>query len=247
MLRHAFDLAQENYNDFFWMVYEVLPVYIFIFQILLDLNTSYYSKGIYITARDKIMKHYLKFNFGIDLITLPPLFFCSSQLEFLEFFVMIRMVHIGNLVKSLENFLQLKGKLEGCFQLLKLFLKLIFIAHICACAWHFLGMTEVSRGIPDNWIVARGISDNSWQIRYIVSFYFSIVTMMTVGYGDISSVNHIECCLNIVLIIFGCGVFAYTINDIGFILKEMYQEDKEFKLISFLRIIKFRKGRRLKP
>lgn len=53
--------------------------------------------------------------------------------------------------------------------------------------------------------------------------------MMTVGYGDITPNNYIECCFSISIIIYGCGVFAYSINNIGNIFKEMYQEDKEFK------------------
>ena len=55
--------------------------------------------------------------------------------------------------------------------------------------------------------------------------------MMTVGYGDITPTNYVECCFNIFIVIYGCGVFAYSINNIGNIFKEMYQEDREFKFI----------------
>ena len=80
-----------------------------------------------------------------------------------------------------------------------------------------------------NWLVSKDIQFEKWTIRYVYSLYFAIVTMMTVGYGDISSQNTTECAFNVVIIVYGCAVFAYTINDIGVIFKEMYQEEKIFK------------------
>lgn len=51
------------------------------------------------------------------------------------------------------------------------------------------------------------------------SLYFSIVTMLTVGYGDITPVNLIEKSYVMIIMIFNCGLFAYYINSIGEIFK----------------------------
>jgi len=197
---------------------------------VLNLNTSYYSKGMFISDRERIFKHYLKYNFVMDLFTVVPLFFHSTTYgNYFEIMVVFRIVTVEGLVKRLEEYLHLKGKSEGVFQLIKLTINLFFLAHLCACVWHYVGLWEISNGIYDNWLVKKGIDMEKWYIRYIYSLYFSIVTMMTVGYGDISSNNYIECLFNIFIIIYGCGVFAYSINNIGNIFKEMYYEDKEFK------------------
>ena len=230
ILKYGFHLTEADFIPIIWIIFEVLPGWIFLFQVILDLSTSYYSKGVYITKRTKIMKHYFKYNFLLDFVTIFPLFFKGTRFaELMEMIVLLRLLNTENLIKRLEGYLQLKGKKEGAFQLFKLIINLLFLAHICACVWHYLGVWEISIGVTDNWLVVKEIHDKAWIIKYIYSLYFAIVTMMTVGYGDISSNNYIECCFNIFIIIYGCGVFAYTINNIGNIFKEMYQEDKEFK------------------
>ena len=213
-------------------MFEILPCYLFLFEAILNLNTSYYSKGVYISEREKIFRHYLKNNLFIDLITILPLFFFGTAISvYMHILVVFRLKNIDGLVKRLEDYLHLKGKKEGIFQLLKLIINLLFLAHISACVWHLMGIWEGNVGVSNNWLAIAGIETEVWYIRYIYSFYFSIVTMMTVGYGDIKPNNYLECSLNIFLVIYGCGVFAYSINNIGAIFKEMYQEDKEFKYI----------------
>ena len=229
-LKYGFMLTENQYYQPLWIIFQQMPLWIFLFEIILELNTSYYSKGIYITNRVKIMKHYFKYNFLLDIITLfPILLFGNFQDQPFDLLLILRLINMSNLMKRLEEYLQLKGKKEGIFQLVKLIINLLFLAHICACFWHFIALYETSMGVPNNWLKVKDIDHEQWYIQYIYSLYFAIVTMMTVGYGDISSYNYIECCFNIFIIIYGCGVFAYTINNIGLIFKEMYQEDKEFK------------------
>ncbi|EGR31384.1 hypothetical protein IMG5_110890 [Ichthyophthirius multifiliis] len=69
----------------------------------------------------------------------------------------------------------------------------------------------------------------SWEVRYIYSFYWSVTTMCTVGYGDISPTNQYEALFaSINMILISC-VFAYSINNIGMILQEIEKTSKELK------------------
>lgn len=229
-LKLSFHLKKVDYSDFLWFFLEELPPYVFFLQAIVTLNTSYYSKGVYIENRYKIMKHYLKYEFLLDFLTILPLFLTlNNYSEYLDLIFLIRISNINTILKRIEEFLQLRGKQEGIFQLLKLVAKLLFLAHLSACLWHFLGDWEVKTGVMNNWIVIKGLDHEKWTIRYIYSLYFAIVTMMTVGYGDISAQNSTECAFNVFIIVYGCAVFAYTINDIGEIFKEMYHEEKIFK------------------
>lgn len=48
----------------------------------------------------------------------------------------------------------------------------------------------------------------------MTSFYFNAVTMVTVGYGDITPISHIERVLSIFTVLSACGVFVYSISEV---------------------------------
>jgi hypothetical protein len=50
----------------------------------------------------------------------------------------------------------------------------------------------------------------------ISGFYWAVITMTTIGYGDAVPKNTNERIFIIFFTFFSCGVFAYTINQIGY-------------------------------
>ena len=53
------------------------------------------------------------------------------------------------------------------------------------------------------------------------------MTMVTVGYGDITPVNNNEVlCANIVMFV-ACGVFAFSMNSIGIVLQNINNENAQ--------------------
>lgn len=126
-LKYGFELSQENYYPAIWILFEVMPCYIFSFEVLLDLNTSYYSKGVYISSRAKILGHYVQYYLFLDMFTIIPLFFQGTKNgSFLEILVVFRLKNVEYIMKRSEEYLQLKGKKEGVFQLLKLMINYCF-------------------------------------------------------------------------------------------------------------------------
>ena len=80
------------------------------------------------------------------------------------------------------------------------------------------------------WIIKNGLADSSNLEQYFYSLYWSAVTLMTVGYGDISAQNLHEVMFCTIAVIMGCGVLAYIINSIGIIVADLNKEKNNFKL-----------------
>jgi hypothetical protein len=60
---------------------------------------------------------------------------------------------------------------------------ILCVAHWCACIFYLVG--EWSGDAEGNWMAKYGIWDDDWTIKYITALYYSITTMITIGYGDV--------------------------------------------------------------
>lgn len=67
-------------------------------------------------------------------------------------------------------------------------------------------------------MTVRGVSDDKWHVKFLHAYYFITVTMVTVGFGDISPVNNEEVLLCIVTMLIACGVFVILKNFFYFII-----------------------------
>lgn len=64
--------------------------------------------------------------------------------------------------------------------------------------------------------------------EYLRAYYFTTVTMITVGYGDFIPANSREYLLSILIMLIACGMFGYSLNSIGKILAEMDTHHRAF-------------------
>jgi hypothetical protein len=82
--------------------------------------------------------------------------------------------------------LRIREKFSGESDLLKLVCFLIFIAHFQACIWNLISENEIKSNYELTWLGnIEEVQSMSWDTKYLNSLYFSIVTMTTVGYGDV--------------------------------------------------------------
>ncbi|CAD8070698.1 unnamed protein product [Paramecium sonneborni] len=75
--------------------------------------------------------------------------------------------------------------------------------------------------MQNSWIMLKELDHQTWQVQYLESFYFAIVTMLTIGYGDNVPKSWNEKIIAIFFILSACLWFSYSINAIGTIIKEI--------------------------
>ena len=105
-----------------------------------------------------------------------------------------------------------------------MFLTVFYIAHFFSCIWFHIGVSS-----ENSWLDQSKLRNSYWKEKYIHSLYYTIVTMITVGYGDVTPKTLYEKIFVIFFMLFACGVFAYSLNRVGVIIQEMFQKEDEFR------------------
>lgn len=221
---------EEGINQYVFQMYEMFLLYLILIDMIVTVFTAYYSKGVIIMKKSKILKKYLSDSFFWDFIIVVPYFLVPIfGANYAKFILMFRLVKMKKIFVSLEEYLFLSNKNKGIYDLFKLMILIIYVGHFFACLWVYVAQVEMSYGIKNTWIQNFNLIDYGWESQYVSSLYFAVYTMVTVGYGDVYPSNMIERSLCIVLMILACGVFAYSLNRFGTILEEMYREEIAFK------------------
>lgn len=71
--------------------------------------------------------------------------------------------------------------------------------------------------------------ESHWSDRYISSLYFSITTMVTIGYGDVHAQNRNEQIYSIFAMILASGVFGYAMNNVMVLFQVKSEEEQEMQ------------------
>ena len=213
----------DHYKD----TEEIFIMGIFIGDMMLEMNTLYFKYGVEVNDRKQILLNYLSSYFLVDflsLLALTPIAFSFNG--FAHFLFLLKFFTLDKIGEKMMNRFQVIHKKKGIKDLIYLFFVIVFITHFLACAWYYIGNM---RKFENNWIKEHDLENQDWKIQYMTSFYWSIVTVMTVGYGDITPQNNIETCFCLFTILFGCMIFPYSINSVGIIIQDIKKDHIKFK------------------
>ena len=101
-------------------------------------------------------------------------------------------------------------------ELARNFQKMVLIIHFIGCTWAIVGVFNVSED-AHNWLRSTHQEDTSGLERYVTSCYWAVVTMCTVGYGEICPQNTLEVFTNILVIWFGVSFQSYIMSRVTMI------------------------------
>eukprot|EP01039_Chlorochromonas_danica_P003102 gene3102-3396_t len=208
-------------------------------DILVNFNTAILDeqKERLIYRRRVIAKKYLHFWFWIDLIaTIPFDLVLSAVLVGRNSISLVRLARILRLVRLVKLYRIFRGGNAltsflhpGLVSMSTLLLQLFLLAHIFACFWHYLAISDLAKDYPTNWIDYGQFTNQSSAERYVASYYYTIVTMLTIGYGDIHGTNQPERIYAIVMMLIGGIIFGALTNQVTYLLAKRNPQAQAFK------------------
>lgn len=123
-----------------------------------------------------------------------------------KLFRLIKTVKVRNkLAKHLTDILKISLGMERA---ILMFLTFIILQHIAACIWIFAARQDEQGKL--NWIYQKNLMDAETGDLYLTSFYFTVTTVLTVGYGDITPYNNGEKFVCITLMLIGVISFSFA-------------------------------------
>ncbi|EAR92709.2 cation channel family protein (macronuclear) [Tetrahymena thermophila SB210] len=208
--------------------YEYFCSIIVLIDMIIRLNIGFFDMDTFIICKKKIFQHYLKHGLPFDIlgnVSIVYYLFFPQHDQPLLLLILSKLYMIRKLLINVEETYFHNFQLRNYMKLLKLICTLIFFAHLFACGWIYVG----NLGFPNNWIQKAGLQNDNWQSVYLKSIYYALVTMITVGYGDITPQNYSETIFVSFIMVLACGIFGYSLNQIGTIFNDIFKYQEQLR------------------
>ncbi|KAM5570352.1 potassium channel SKOR [Rosa sericea] len=187
--------------------------------------------------RHLIALRYLKSRFLVDFLGCLPwdaIYKASGREEAVRYLLWIRLSRARRVTEFFEK-LEKDIRINYLFtRIAKLFVVELYSTHTAACIFYYLATTMPPSQEGYTWIGSLKMGDYSyahfreidlWK-RYITSLYFAVVTMATVGYGEIHAVNVREMIFIMFYVSFDMILGAYLLGNIAALIVKGSKTEK---------------------
>ncbi|KAJ3382973.1 Kinesin-like protein kif27 [Entophlyctis sp. JEL0112] len=236
-----------SFKDFYpiaWIISYFIDA-VFLLDIYVKFHIAYLQNGLWVVFPKEMALNYLysrQFcfdvfaNLPVDLIGFGWVHDTDMALYVIAVARSVKMVRVVWLIKY---FRKQETKLHAGFQLqiVKFFCYLVTLEHCVACTWFAIACPH---GTPDScrdpsWVtggdstyvlsamplvVNGNWTASQWSI-YVQSLYWTVTTMTTTGYGDITAKNDGERVFSLVTMILGVLFYGYVSGTIASSLSNM--------------------------
>jgi potassium voltage-gated channel Eag-related subfamily H protein 7 len=206
-----------------------------------------FRQGRVVSAKSVIVKNYLLGWFLVDVAGVFPvdilLVWAQSRWDFRCHSLAVRAARSLRLL-NLTRFGRLCDRWDSKFSLSysmltlgKFFIIVTLVCHWMACIWGAIGIYYSDKDRPTSWLCAlRGATycedkdvEQEHMEVYLRSIYWAIITLTSIGYGDITPQNNVEYMVSLVCSMVMASVWAYVIGCVCGIVSTLDPHEISFK------------------
>ncbi|KAM9385711.1 voltage-gated delayed rectifier potassium channel KCNH8 [Pholidichthys leucotaenia] len=220
---------------------------LFILDIVFNFRTSYVSKsGQVIFDARQICIHYLTTWFIIDLVAALPFdllySFKVSVVSVVHLLKTVRLLRLLRLLQKMDRYSQ-----HSTVVLTLLMSMFALLAHWMACIWYIIGkmemeanayswdigwLHELGKRLESPYYATGGVNGtgNGPSIRsvYITSLYFTLSSLTSVGFGNVSANTDAEKIFSVCVMLIGALMHALVFGNVTAIIQRMYSRWSQY-------------------
>lgn len=218
-------------NPMFWI--ERFVDVSFAIDIGLNFFTAYENLGVLVVDRKKIAHRYILTWFLPDLLSTFPWDIVAVAVDpnhvgpsiwqlprYLRLLRVFKLMHLARILrlKRIVTYFEIRFRLKYAYvRSVTLVIVVALISHWCACLFYYFGAVNNAKA---NWSLEPGIPLDLYG-RYIAALYFSVYTITTIGYGDVTPTNNVERTYTTIIMFFGAACFAFIISQVSNLAQEL--------------------------
>ncbi|OQY35634.1 MAG: hypothetical protein B6241_00130 [Spirochaetaceae bacterium 4572_59] len=217
-----------------WLfLFDFFITMVFILDIYLESHTGIYEQREYRDNLETIRNEYKRTAMPIDILAALPLYMILTLfnspliLEIAIYANLFRLVKLFRVRRTISRIRNSKKMNPSFIRMALLIFWILIAAHLISCGWIY---------------ITGGLGDAARLNRYIVAFYWTVTTLTTIGYGDITpdQTNNAQIMFIVVIELIGAGMYGFIIGNISNIIanidiaKSQYQEKME-KVSTFMK------------
>ena len=192
----------------------------------LTFSTTYESQGVVVRDRRRIVHHYLRGWFWLDILANLPFFLLNNSHRSISLISVLPLLRLQQLFRITARWEDIQLLNNAVLRMLRYGMSIMLITNWISCLWLWIGLRDFD---PQGWIQRLELSRSDFFDLYLHSLYWTVTTLATVGYGDIVPKTKLEIIMAILMMITGATLYAFAVGNVVSILNQLDGGRSEFR------------------